>query len=167
MSALVHVDGAWVHFLSRQYDEAIAENLKAIDIEPASGWAYAQLAATYAAEGRRAEALAAADKGPQVNQSPLVLAMSGGVYAQVGEKEKARRVLATLADITKRRYVCPYEVGDVHIGIGDNDEAFRWLEKGFRDRSACMPFTKVDPRLDPLRSDPRYADLVRRIGFPP
>ncbi len=168
LSPQMHVDaGWWVHFLGRQYDEAIAENLKAIDLQPDFGVAHAQLAVAYAAVGRRAEALAAADKGPQVDDSPLVLAMASGVYATLGEREKARQALAQLQEIATQRYVCPYELGVTYLGLGDRDEAFRWFEKGFQDRSSCMPGTKADSRLDSIRSDPRYIDLVRRIGFPP
>jgi hypothetical protein len=92
--------------------------------------------------------------------------MAGGVYASCERADAARDVLTKLAEISRTRYVCPYEIAIVQIGLGDKDEAFRYLEKGFRDRSVCMPFTKVDPRLDPIRSDPRYGELVRRLAFP-
>jgi hypothetical protein len=88
------------------------------------------------------------------------------VFAAAGDRKRARQVLDELAAISDQRYVCPYEIALVHLGLGDRDETFRWLEKGFRDRSICMVYTKYDPRLRPLRGDPRYVDLVRRIGFP-
>ena len=137
-----------------------------IDLAPHAGGAYATIAVSEVQQGRLTQAVADAEKATQVDDSLEILAEAGGVYGAAGQKEKARQVLATLEDVSRRRYVCGYEVGIVYLNLGDKDEAFRWLEKGFRDRSACMPYTKVDPRLDPLRSDPRYADLVRRIGFP-
>ncbi len=62
--------------------------------------------------------------------------------------------------------MCPYEIAVVQIGLGEKDGAFRSLEKGIADRSICVPFLKSDPRMDPVRSDPRYVDLVRRLAFP-
>jgi tetratricopeptide (TPR) repeat protein len=170
LSPQVHVDtGWWVHFLARQYDEAIAQNLKAIELEPGLDLAYAQLAAAYAAAGRSAEALAALEKAPlaDADDSALALAMASSVYASTGERDKARQALFRLEEIAKRRYVCPYEIGAAYVTLGDQNEAFRWLERGFQGRSACMPGTKRDPRFDPIRSDPRYLDLLRRIGFAP
>ncbi len=99
--------------------------------------------------------------------SPLVLATAGTATVMAGDQAGARRVLARLAEITKTRYVCPYEVGVIHLLLGETDEGFRLLEKPYEVRSACIPFTKVDPRLEPFRSDPRYRDLLRRLAFPP
>lgn len=168
LSLLVQFDSGWAHFMARQYDEAIAAYRKAIALEPMYGWAHGALALSYAALGRKAEAVAAADEGRRVDQSPLVLALAGGVYAQVGEVARAREVVARLNELTAaNRYVCAYEVALIHVGLGEPNDAFRWFEKGYRDRSSCMPFVKLDPRLDPVRPDPRYGDLVRRVGFPP
>jgi serine/threonine protein kinase/tetratricopeptide (TPR) repeat protein len=166
LSAQVRGDVGWINFMRRKYEASIAENLKAIEIEPRYGIAHGDLGYAYLAVGRKTEALAAAEEGPKVDASPLVLALSGGVYALAGEKQRARAVLSDVIATSKNRHVCAYEVAIIHIGLGDKDEAFRWLNKGFDNRSACMPFTKIDPRLDPLRSDPRYDDLIRRIGFP-
>jgi hypothetical protein len=87
--------------------------------------------------------------------------------AMAGDSAGARDVLKRLEEVLRTRYVCPYEVGVIHIWLGEKDEAFRQLEKGYEVRSQCMPSTKVDPRLDPIRSDPRYADLMKRLAFPP
>jgi serine/threonine-protein kinase len=64
----------------------------------------------------------------------------------------------------------PYEIlspGVIHLGLGEKDEAFQWLEKGYEGRSVCMQYTRQDPRLAPLHTDPRYVDLLRRLAFPP
>jgi hypothetical protein len=71
-----------------------------------------------------------------------------------------------LKETAKRRYVCPYEIGTAYIPLGKKDEALRLMEDGYRIRSQCMVFLKVDPRLDPIRSDPRFQDLMRRVGLP-
>jgi Flp pilus assembly protein TadD len=150
-----------------EYDQAIGHFRRAAELEPTFGWAQAGLGVALLWKGKKAEAVAAADQALKVDDTPTVMATAAGVYAAAGRFDRAREVLARLAEISKARYVCPYEVAIVHVGLGEKEEAFRWLEKGFRDRSICMVMTRTDPRIDPLRSDPRYADLVRRIGFPP
>jgi tetratricopeptide (TPR) repeat protein len=156
----------WAHYMAREYEPAIEQFRRTVEMEPSFGWAHEGLAITHVQLGRCPEAIAEAEKGANVDNSPLVLAMAGGVYASCERADAARDVLTKLAEISRTRYVCPYEIAIVQIGLGDKDEAFRYLEKGFRDRSVCMPFTKVDPRLDPIRSDPRYGELVRRLAFP-
>ena len=167
LSAVVHLDAGWNAFVSRQPDEAIAAYRRSIEIEPALGITHAWLAAAYVQKGRRPDALAEARKAPVVDDSPLALASAGGAMAMAGDSAGARDVLKRLEEVLRTRYVCPYEVGVIHIWLGEKDEAFRQLEKGYEVRSQCMPATKVDPRLDPIRSDPRYADLMKRLAFPP
>ena len=84
----------------------------------------------------------------------------------MGDPGRARRLLDELMEVSKKRYVCPYEIGMIHLGLGEKDEAFRWLEKGYQERSICMQYTRQDPRLTSLHGDPRYEDLLRRLAFP-
>ena len=151
----------------RQPDEAIPTLRRAIEIEPGLGMAHATLAIVYAQKALRSDAIAEARKAQEVDHSPLVMAMAGNAIARAGDLAGAREVLERLKEISKTRYVCPYEVGVICVHLGEIDEAFRWLEKGYQVRSQCMPFLKVDPRLDPIRSDPRYQDLLRRMALPP
>jgi hypothetical protein len=116
--------------------------------------------------GHRSEAISEAEKGIQNSDSPLNHAMAGTALAAAGESARARRLLDELMEVSRKRYVCPYEIGVIHLGLGEKDEAFRWLEKGYQDRSLCMQYTKQDPRLTPLHGDPRYEDLLRRLAFP-
>jgi serine/threonine-protein kinase len=155
------------HFYARQFDQAIVEWRKAVEIEAHRGGALAGVAISHAAAGRKTEALAAAEKAIQVDEGPFVLANAGAVYARWGDQAQARRILSELDEIAKRRYVCPYPVSIVHLMLGEKDKTFALLERGFQERSACMVWTKIDPQLDPLRSDPRYTDLIRRLGFRP
>jgi len=163
---MIAFDSGWANFMARRFDQAIVEFRKGIDFEPNFGWAWGGVAISEVQRGRFAEATAAGTQGTRVDDSPLLLAIVGGVYAAAGEKEKAHRVIGDLAEISKHRYVCPYEIAVIHVNLGQIDQAFEALEKGFRDRSSCMPYLAVDPRFDSLHSDPRYMDLVRRIGLP-
>ena len=87
-------------------------------------------------------------------------------YAKGGWKGYSQHEAATISDQTKHSYVQPYIVAFVYAELGETDEAFTWLEKAYQERDSFMPIIKVDPRLDNLRSDPRFADLVRRVGIP-
>jgi TolB-like protein/Tfp pilus assembly protein PilF len=167
LSPLVHNDMGWNAMLSRQPDEAIAPLRRAIEIEPSFGLPRACLAITLAQKGLSSEAVAEARKASEVDDSPLVLASAAGATALAGDRVRARQMLERLNEITRTRWVCPYEVGVIYVYLGEKDEAFRRLEMGYEARSVCMPLLKMDPRLDPIRSDPRYADLFRRLGFPP
>jgi Flp pilus assembly protein TadD len=153
-------------FLARQYDEAIGQSWKMIDIDPTFWAAHMYLGLSYEQQGKFPEATAELEKAGQLSDSPLVLAMLGGVYARSGRRAEAMKVLAELKEQAKKRFVCPYETATVHLGLGEKEEAFKWLELGYRDRSRCMVWLKVDPRLDSLRSDSRFTDLMRRVGLP-
>ena len=90
----------------------------------------------------------------------------GRVYALSGKRDDAHKVIDDLGQISKQRYVSSYNVALIYIGLGEKDRAFDSLEKAYKERSDLLVYLKVDPRLDTLRSDPRFADLMRRIGLP-
>jgi Flp pilus assembly protein TadD len=96
---------------------------------------------------------------------PEILSLIGYTYAISGRHNKAQRVLDELRDLARQHYVSPYDIATVHTGLGERDQAFVWLEKAYEDRSLGLCRLKVGPRQDPLRSDPRFADLLRRIGL--
>ncbi len=167
LSIAIHNDALVDLFTLRRYDEAAERARVIFELDPNNGLAHALLACVCAQTGRRSEAVAEAEKGIQNSDSPLNQATAGTALAAAGESGRARRLLGELMEVSKKRYVCPYEIGIIHLGLGEKDEAFRWLEKGYQERSVCMQYTKQDPRLAPLHGDPRYADLVRRLAFPP
>jgi hypothetical protein len=84
-----------------------------------------------------------------------------------GSTGAALEVLAQLTELSKERYVSPYDIALIHTALGETDEAFRWLEKAYDECAEWMIYTNVDPRLDPLRRDARFLDLMSRIGFAP
>jgi serine/threonine protein kinase/tetratricopeptide (TPR) repeat protein len=166
LSPIVHFDAGLNAFLSRQPDDAIQAFRRAIEIEPGFDMAHGWLALPYVQKGLIPEALREA-RQVKLENSPFAFASAGGAMAMAGDEAGARDALRRLEEISKSRYVCPYELGVIHIWLGEKNEGIRWLEKGYEVRSQCMPGTKVDPRLDPIRSDPRYTDLVKRLAFPP
>ena len=166
MSPFVHANAGYNAILSRRPDAAIAPFRRSLELDPSFVFARAGLAYVYFAKGRLEEARAEARKASETDDSPLVLATAGGVSAMAGDTAHAREVAAHLDELMKTRWVCPYEVGIVHLYLGERDEALRLLEKGYDLRSQCMPLTKTDPRLDPLRSEPRFQELLRKLAFP-
>jgi eukaryotic-like serine/threonine-protein kinase len=166
LSSAIAYDGGWDSVLARRYDRAVEWFRKAIELDPSNGWLDVNLAIALTQQGKLSDAAAAAEKGIAGLDSPLARAVAAGTFAAAGQRERARKMAEELERASGSRYVCPYELAVVSIRLGDRDEAFRLLEKGYRERSVCMQFTKCDPRLDPLRSDPRFADLLRRLAFP-
>ena len=90
----------------------------------------------------------------------------GHALAVAGRRAEARAVLEGLRQLSSSRYVSPYSVALVHAGLGDRDQALAWLDKAYDERSDYMPYLGLEPMLDPLRSDPRFSALVRRVGLP-
>jgi hypothetical protein len=94
------------------------------------------------------------------------MAALGHVYAVAGRKGEARKILAELEELAKHRYVSPYDRATVYAGLGEKDQAITWLERAYQERSDGLVFLKVEPKFDGLRSDPRFVDLLRHVGFP-
>jgi hypothetical protein len=82
----------------------------------------------------------------------------------VAARDKTYKVLDELREMSKQRYVSPYLIAVVYVGLGDKDQAFAWLDKAYQDRYFLLIWLKVEPLFDPLRADPRFADLQRRVG---
>jgi hypothetical protein len=88
-------------------------------------------------------------------------------YGLAGRKADANKILNELLELNRRRYLTPPALANVYIGLGDKDQAFFWLEKSYQERSHYLAYLKVFPGVDSLRSDPRFDDLVRRLGLAP
>ena len=97
---------------------------------------------------------------------PLVIGNLGYAYAKAGRKDEARKLLADLKEQSKRRYVASYWIAMIYVGLDEKDEAFAWLEKAYQERSFWLLWIKMEPMVDSLRSDARFTDLMRRVGFP-
>jgi serine/threonine-protein kinase len=165
LSLMILVDAGWIAYLARDYNRTIDFNRRAIELEPNFWMAHRDLGLGYEKVGRYAEAVASLQKARQLDTNSSILEMLGGAYAAWGKPEEARRVLAELDEQAGRHYVCPYEIATVYAGLGDKESTLRLLEKGYQERADCMAWTGSDPKLDGLRGDPRFQDLVRRMGI--
>ena len=157
--------GLSFHF-TRQYEQAIEQYRRTIGVEAKSHWPHMLLGLAYEQQDRFADAIAELNESSRLfNNNPQVLAALGHVYAISGRHAEAQRVVADLQETARRRYVSPYDVATVYAGLGDREQALAWLERAFEDRSGWLAWwLKVDPRFDTLRADPRFHNLLRRIG---
>ena len=89
----------------------------------------------------------------------------GHVYAVAGESDRAAEIIADLDRQSQTRYIAAYDTAIVYAGLGDLDEAFRRLDKACEEHSSWLAYLRIEPRLDPLRGDPRFAHLLRRVGL--
>ncbi|MEW6207808.1 MAG: protein kinase [Acidobacteriota bacterium] len=148
-----------------EYDLAIKEFQKGLDLNPNGPGSHLSLAEIYARKGRFQEALAECQKAGQPGRNPIALSAFGRIYALSGKRAEAKKLLNELKDLAGQRYVPGYIIATLYAALGDNDRALEWLEKDYKERSALMAFIKVEPGLDSLRSNPRFIDLLRRVGF--
>ena len=138
---------AWVYYCARQYDRAIEESRKAIELDPNFWPGHTYLGLAYEKTGRFAEAIEELEKARRLADSPTIYEMLGGAYAAWGKKDEAKKVLSELTERASRRYVCPYEVATVYAGLGEKDSAFAWLNKAVDERADCVPWIKPDPKI--------------------
>jgi hypothetical protein len=96
----------------------------------------------------------------------MSIAALAHAYAVTGKKKEAQGLLNKLIEQSKDRYISAYDIAEVQSGLRNTDQVFEWLNKAYEERSGFLPYIKCDRRLDPLHSDPRYQDLLRRIGLP-
>ena len=157
-------DLAGAYYLARRDDEAIKQCQKSIEMDPSQSGNYAGLGAMYEQKEMYTEAIAAYQKaiGTSERTSPL-LGLLGHAYAASGKRGEALKVLNELTEMAKLKYVSPYDLAVLYTGLGEKDRAIEQLNKAYDDRAGWIINLKVEPLFDPLRSDPRFADLLRRM----
>jgi tetratricopeptide (TPR) repeat protein len=161
---------AHVYLLMRRYDESIPHFHKALDLYPNAAFIRAQLAWSYAMKRMYPEALTEYDKIAEADkavapENQLVADGLGWVYAVAGRRADALKIAKEVEQLSSRSYVDFYQLATIYAGLGAKDETFRLLEKGYQQRSAGMLYLLIDPFWDTVRSDPRYTDLLRRVGL--
>jgi tetratricopeptide (TPR) repeat protein len=117
---------------------------------------------------RFAEAASEAQEGVRLSENgPRFVALAGYAYAKSGQTQEAQKVLTKLEATSRNEYVAPTHFALVYAGLGQKDKMFEWLEKAYQDRDVILTQALSDPVLAPLRGDPRFVDLIRRVGLPP
>jgi TolB-like protein/Flp pilus assembly protein TadD len=156
-----HAEG-FVYYFSRQYDQSltIARTVHDLKIN-LHDWNFL-LGDNYAEKHMFNESIAAFLKA---GNDPYTLGHLANTYARAGQPAKANELIARLEDHVKKDGIGRYEIALAYTGLGEKNEAFKWLEDAYRARDVGLVYLKVDPCLDPLRSDPRFNDLMRRLGL--
>ncbi len=149
-----------------QYSEAIDASRRTLEMDRNFVPAHISLGSVYEGQSMWPEAIREYQKAVELsNNSPPALASLGHAYGVSGNLNGARKVLASLQQISKRRYVSAFDMAVVFAGIGDSENTFQWLEKAYAGRESQMAFLSVTRRLDSVRSDPRFAELLHRMGL--
>lgn len=152
----------WILKDTRHYDEALVQFRRSIELEPNHQISRYQIAGIYTLRGQYPEAYDEWAKLGKDCCNPQL----GYLYAVSGRRADAIRVLNGLLEYSKKQYADPYGIAIVYTGLGDKDRAFESLNKAFEERSTFLDHLVVDPFLDSLRDDPRFPELVRRMGLP-
>ena len=166
LSASPHFELGLAYYYSRDYDRAIELFQKTLEMEPGFPAAVQILVAAYMQKGQYDLALAKIKEFEETN----VLGTAAQVYAMAGRKDDAKRALEELKlryqdRRSGREYVSAITVAFVYASLGDKEEAIKWVEKGYEERAFQMQFLKVDPRWDALRDDPRFQEILKKVGL--
>lgn len=154
-------------YYARRFDQALEHYRKALELDPDYSWGHLWIGQVYVQQGRYAEAIAKIKKAIALSAgNTRDIATLGHAYAVAGKRSEALKVLAELQERAKHKYVSPYFIALVYVGLGDKDQALAWLEKAYQERHPYLILIKVEPVFDVLRSEPGFQDLVRRIGLP-
>ncbi len=149
-------------------DQAEIELRKTLELGPDFSMAHINLAITLFLQGRSAQAITEAREAVRLsNNAHHHAGFLGYMCAKAGQPEEARKILDELVARSADAYVAPTHLALVHAGLDERDRMFDWLEKAYQERDALLPNTLINPFLADMRSDPRFADLVRRVGLPP
>ncbi len=153
---------------TRQWDPAIEQLRHAKELDPTFWFAPSFLGRAYEQKGQLPDAISEFQRALELeSQNPEIWSGLGHAYAASGNRAGAQKVLDHLKELSAHSYIAPFNFAVIYAGLGEKDQAFAWLHKAFADRSYYMAvYLTTDPRLDTLRSDPRFADLLKRVRLP-
>jgi len=164
LSLVINTDLGSDYYYARRYDEAIAQLHKTLEMDPGFYIAHLVLGQVLDAKGARDAAIVECQKARALNDDPSVLGVLGRAYGLSANKMEAEKILDQLKKLSQERYVSAYSFALTYLGLGDKEEALRWLEQSYQDRAGSdVGFIRVDPLLDPLRGDPRFEALAEKI----
>jgi TolB-like protein/Flp pilus assembly protein TadD len=160
----IHHNLALILYFARRNDQAISEARKTLELDTHFPQAHRTVGKALVEKGLYDQAIAEFHTAIGLGGSQILKAEIGHAYGVSGRRGEALKILAELEDFAQRRHVSPYDMAIVHLGLGETDQAFFWLERSFAQRERWMLQLEVAPFLDPLRADARFADLIRRVG---
>jgi len=166
LSLIINTNLGESYIYARQYDKAIEQLRKTLELDQSFYRTHWTLGLAYELKGSLPEAIAEYQKARALDDDPRQLAMLGHAYAAAGRRDEALKALDQLKAVARQRYVSPINFVFIYIGLGEKDEAFRWLDMGYQERDPQVSRLSINPLFDPLRSDARFTELMRRVGLP-
>src|SRR5215475_7694987 len=164
LSLVINSDLGVDHFFARRYDEAITQLRKTLEMDPAYYYGYVNLGQALELKGARDAAIAEYQKARALNDDPYILGLLARSYGLSGNKTEAEKIVNQLKELTNQRYVAAYTFALTYLGLGDKEQALRWLEQAYQNRAGNdIGWIRVDPLLEPLRGDPRFEALAEKI----
>jgi len=169
LSVSINRDLGYVFYDARRYDQAIDQERKTLELDPNYQQAHSILGRAYLQKAMYNEGIAEFEKESMISPGGTAgLTDLGRAYALAGRKADAEKVLDRIIPLTKQKYIAPKNVAAIYAALGEKDLAFEWLERAYQERSLGFGLgIKSFPGFDPLRSDPRFADLLRRMNLQP
>jgi serine/threonine protein kinase len=168
LSLIINVAVGWSFYFGRRYDEAIEQLQKTLELEPNYPVTHWILGLVYRETGRYEMAVTEGEKGVALSGgSPLMRAALAQSCGKANKKKEAIEILVGLTKLAKQQYVAPYFFAGIHVGMGENYQALEYLERAYGEKSHWLIYLHIDPGMDPLRDDPRFQDLLRRVALPP
>jgi tetratricopeptide (TPR) repeat protein len=162
----VHATRAQAYYFSRQFQRAVDECEKALELDSSHFMLHYILGRAYRRLGESAKAIAQLKTATKSSgELPLVDAVLGLAYAVSGRQEQAQKIVETFTTAARKRYIPPTYFAIVFAGLGQKEKALEWLEKAYQDRADLLTWVNVEPMMDDVRSDPRFQDLIRKIGL--
>ena len=167
LSLIINVAVGWTFYLARRYDEAIEQLRRTVELDPNYPVTYWILGLLFRKTGCSGLAISEGEKGVRLSGgSPLMRAALAQTFGTAGRRQEAIQILDDLTRQAEQTYVAPYFLAGIHVGLGENDRAFEYLEKSFEEHSHWLIYLHIDPSMDGLRDSPRFQDMLRRVGIP-
>ena len=162
---IVSSELGWSYYVAHKFDQAIAQWRKTLEMDQNFIYSAYGLAQAYEQKGMYREALAELERAQKIENWSWLTAEIACVKALTGEREEAMRIMEELKQRSAREYIDESVIAYIPVALGDKDQAFAWLEKAYQVRAGNLMWMKIEPKFDPLRSEPRFDDLVRRMGI--
>jgi serine/threonine protein kinase/tetratricopeptide (TPR) repeat protein len=167
LSLIINVAVGWAFYNDRRYDEGIEQLRRTVELDPNYPVTYWILGLLLRKTGCYGQAMTEGEKGVKLSGgSPMMRAALAHTLAAAGRTTEAVRTLDELTELATHRYVAPYFFAGIHVGLGENDRAIEYLEKSYEEHSHWLIYLHIDPSMDGLRDNPRFQDLLRRVGLP-